>query len=189
LIPVLVAMSVVSIGCDKFSQASEAAEFSIYYATLGTQLGQLDQQFPAVNTQLVVAVSDAAQREAALAAASNLCDQYDRLIQASAPSNPNAHRGHQGAVRMVERRRAAIAQLRTQWNGTGDPSEAGGHLTAFGNEWMNAAFDFMNAVGQDSQQTLGAAAQAAQAGALANNPAAQAAVAEAQPAAQAGSGK
>jgi len=167
-------------GCDKLKQAGDLAEFTAYYTTLGMEMDQVEQQWNTVLPQLTDAAQNPEQRAAAITAAEAMVANLDRVVTSKAPSDPSTHRGHQAAVRMVQRRTQAIAQLEQAWEGVEDPFEASQAVVTMSNEWMAARNDFMAAAGQDSQAVFGAAAQQAQEGALANNPAAQQAMEQAK---------
>lgn len=146
---------------EHVSEAQDLAEYSMYYAKVGMQLGQVEEQWNTVFPQLNDAARNPPGRPAALAAADGIVDSMNQVVESNRPSNPDASRGHQAAKRMVDRRRAALAQLRTSWEATTDPMESSTQLLSFSNEWMAARNDWMAAVGQESQETLGPAAERA----------------------------
>jgi len=152
-------------GCDGpadlIGQAADMAEFSAYYAELGTALEAAEQGWPPVLDRLTDSVSDPAQREPALAAANALVDQIEAVVEARRPDDADTHVGYQAARRMVQQRRAAIAQLRTSWQSITDPFEAAAPLVTLGNQWMAAQQQFMAAAGGHSQEVFGPAAQQA----------------------------
>ncbi|RLB57469.1 MAG: hypothetical protein DRJ42_00030 [Deltaproteobacteria bacterium] len=152
-------------GCDipteLFGQASDMAEFSVYYAELGTALNAAEQGWPPVLDALIDAATEPGQRPAALAAADALVGDIETVIEARRPDDAESHAGYQAARRMVQERRAAIAQLRTSWQTVTDPFESVEPVTTFGNQWMAAQQQFMAAAGGHSQEVFGPAAQQA----------------------------
>jgi len=141
-------------------------QVSVYYAQLGTQLNQVEEQgFPPVMSALTDAVSDPSLRESALGAADALVDRIDGVVEANRPDNADTHPGYQAAHRMVEARRQAVAHLRQSWQGADSPESAADGIVTFSTEWMEAQQAFMLAVGGHSQQVFGPAAQRAAEGA------------------------
>lgn len=160
-------------GCDaidQVTQAGEMAEVSVYYAQLGTQLSQVENEgFPPVMQQLTDAVSDVSKRESAIAAADALVERIDSVVESSRPDDAESHPGYQAARQMVQTRRQAVAQLRQSFSATADTTAAADGLVAFSTTWMNAQQQFMSTVGTHSQQVFGPAAQRAAQGAGAGN--------------------
>jgi len=147
---------------EQVSQAGEMAQVSVYYAQLGTQLNQVEEQgFPPVMSALTDAVSEPSQREAALASADELVTRIDAVVEANRPADADTHPGYQAAHAMVEMRRQSVAALRQSWQGTQDPVASADGIIAFSNSWMAAQQQFMSAVGGHSQQVFGPAAQRA----------------------------
>jgi hypothetical protein len=147
---------------DQISQAGEMAEVSVYYAQLGTQLNQVEEQgFPPVMQSLTDAVGDPSQREVALSAAEALVTRIDGVVEANRPENADTHPGYQAAHRMVEMRRQAVTDLRQSWQGARGPEASADGIIAFSSAWMAAQQQFMLAVGGHSQQVFGPAAQRA----------------------------
>jgi len=144
---------------EQVEQARDLAEYSMYYAQVGTRIGQVDQRWGTVFPQLNEAARNPPQRPAALASTQEMVDELHTVVESSRPTNANAHGGFLAAQRMVERRRAALGQLRTNWDGTTDPLESSTHLLTFSNEWMAAGHEWMRAVGQESQEVFGGPAQ------------------------------
>jgi len=158
LLPALVACDAL----DQVSQAGEMAEVSVYYAQLGTQLNQVEEQgFPPVMEALTDAVGDPSQRESALTTADALVTRIDGVVEANRPDNADTHPGYQAAHRMVEMRRQAVADLRQSWQGAQGPEASADGIIAFSSAWMAAQQQFMLAVGGHSQQVFGPAAQRA----------------------------
>ena len=166
-------------GCDQFDKikgAKESAEFALYYASLGTQMGAVEEQWATVFPKVNAAAQKRKRRKAAIQSLNGLVDQLESIVNSNAPTSPDAHKGHQAALNMVKRRRAAVLKLKSDWKGTKDKFKSSEQVVSFSNEWMAARTDFMSAVGKESQKVFGAAAARAEQGAAAASPAAAEAI-------------
>jgi len=164
-----VAVALAAAGCetiDRLEQATELAELSAYYAMLGTELNRVEtQEWPPTLDALTQAASNPGQRPSALARADQTIQSVERVVEAHRPDDPDQHAGYQAARRMVQTRREGLAALRGTWEGTTDPVASANAVVTFGNVWMTAQQQFMAAVGGQSQQVFGPAAEQARQGA------------------------
>ena len=162
---VAVALLAGTAACDQFSRARDLAEFSAYYAAMGTDLDQAERGFTEVVPRLSDAVRDPALRDGALTAADQLVDRVEEVVERHRPDDPEGHRGYQAAREMVRIRRQAVVDLRTQWASANDLPQGINAVTSFSNQWMAGRNHFMAVVGQESQRVFGAAAEEAHRGA------------------------